>query len=87
MLSGRIMKTLTINSGTALNIKSRYHKFMKVCDLFDSKVVFEANNNVIDIHSASGLMGSIRQDENVTLRITGNDESQAAILIKECIRY
>ncbi|MCW7555253.1 HPr family phosphocarrier protein [Endozoicomonas gorgoniicola] len=81
------MKTLTINSGTALNIKNRYHKFMKVCGLFDSKVVFEANNTVTDIHSGSGLMSSIRRDESITLRITGKDESQAAILIKECIGY
>ena len=81
------MKILTINPDTAFNIKSRYHKFMKICDLFDSKVVFEANNNVIDIHSGTGLMSSVRQNENVTLRITGNDESQAALLIKECIGY
>ena len=79
------MKTITISSGAALNIKNRYQKFMKVCNLFDSKMEFEANNNVIDIKSGSGLIKSMNFDEKVSLRITGDDETQAAVFIKECI--
>ncbi|WP_034879101.1 HPr family phosphocarrier protein [Endozoicomonas montiporae] len=81
------MKTITINPGTARNITSRYHKLMKVCSLFDSKVMFEANNNVVDIQSGRKLISTMKMDENVTLRISGDDESQAVILIRECIGY
>ena len=79
------MKTITISSNAALNIKNRHQKFMKVCNLFNSRMEFEADNNVVDIKSNGGLIKSMTFDETTSLRITGDDETQAAVLIKECI--
>lgn len=77
-----IMKTITIDSGV---VKNKYQKFLKVCNLFDSKMEVQANDNVFDVKTNANLIESIKFDQKLSLRITGEDETHAALLIKECI--
>ena len=79
------MKTITISTSTAHNLKNRYHKFLKVCDLFNSKMQFEAGNHYFDLRTHSEIIESLSGSEKLALHITGEDEGQAALLIKSCI--
>ncbi len=81
------METITINTANAHNLKNRYHKFLKVCSLFNSRMEFEADKHLYDARSDSDLIRSFDQKKKLALHISGNDERQAAHLIKQCINY
>ena len=76
------MKTIKIDSSV---VKSKYQKFRKVCNLFDSKMEVHANDDLFDVKANPNLVESLKFDQRISLRITGEDESHAALLIKECI--
>ena len=76
------MKTIKIDSSV---VKSKYQKFRKVCNLFDSKMEVQANDDMFDVKTNQNLLESLKFDQKISLRITGEDENHAALLIKECI--
>ena len=79
------METIKINTADANNLKKRYHKFLKVCSLFNSKMEFETGKQFYDARSDSSLIRSLDTREKLALHISGADEHQAACLIKKCI--
>ena len=79
------METITINSSVANNLKLRYHKFMKICCLFDSRMELEADNSFYEIGPDTQLKDRFSFSPPFSLRISGEDESQAAALIKKCL--
>ena len=79
------METITLSSNTAHNLKNRYQKFLKVCSLFNSKMEFVANQNFFDVKSDSGALETLGVSDKLSLHITGEDECQAALLIRSCI--
>lgn len=79
------METITLSSSTAHNLKNRYHKFLKVCGLFNSKMVFVTDQNFFDVTADAEVTEALSINQYIALNISGEDESQAAYLIKNCI--
>ena len=79
------METIKFNPAVVLSSKNKYQKLVKICNLFTSKVEFEAGRSFFDIKVDTDFIERLTFNENGFLHISGEDESQAAFLIKECI--
>ena len=81
------MEIIKFNPVSVLASKNGHQKFVKVCNLFTSKVELVSGKSLFDVKADTTLIERLNFNESGTLRISGDDESQAASLIKKCISY